>query len=387
VRNKIAAIFNLVEEKNALRPLTNRRPIATVPFAGRYRIIDFPFSSLYYARVSSAAMFLTGSGHSLYDHIRSGSQWGLDSLVGGGVFTHSQVDLEERTSERYTYYDDHKNFVDRSKSDYILLMGNKIIYNVNLRSFLEFYTYAEPDVGVIYKKMPRNLFAEDTKASYFTFDNDTEETVGGIQDLKSLSEEENEVPVSLDVMLMKKEKFYEYLAIAEQEEVLVSPTEFIRLAIEADDTVAAYEHNDYTRFVETMNDFFEANMDMLQEKNFYSLFNRTQPIITKVKNGAPTYFGNEAEVTNSQFASDCVVDGHVLNSMVHRKTTIESGADVSHSVMMYGCMIEEDAVLRYAILDKNVIVKKGVQLVGTRENPIVIKKNAVIEESIMRDGE
>ena len=69
MKNKYAAIFNLVEEKNDLLPLTKRRPVATLPIAGRYRLIDFPFSSLSNAQIRSAALFISGSGRSLYDHV------------------------------------------------------------------------------------------------------------------------------------------------------------------------------------------------------------------------------------------------------------------------------------------------------------------------------
>src|SRR5690554_1132106 len=114
MRNNIAAVVNLVEDDTKLKPLTNRRPVATLPFGCRYRLIDFPFSVLYNAQAESAALFISGSGHSLYDHIRSGSVWGLDSLAGGGVFTHSQLMLKsEKTQRKHDsfYYDDHYKYI------------------------------------------------------------------------------------------------------------------------------------------------------------------------------------------------------------------------------------------------------------------------------------
>ena len=383
MKNQIAAILNLVEDKEALKPLTNRRPIATLPVACRYRVIDFPFSSLFYAQVKSAALFLTGSGHSLYDHIRSGSQWGLDSLVGGGVFTHSQIDME---SEENAYYEDHYNFLERSRADYIVLMGGKIVANVNLRSLMEYVTFQNADAAVVYKEMPRSLFSKQTKAYYFTFEKEIRETLTGLHPLEEETEEAV-LPVSMDIMLIKKEKFRKYLKQAEVEKKLISPIEITRLALQSEDHVIPFAHNEYARFIETTSDFFETNMDLLDQENFHSLFNPIQPIVTKVKNGAPTYYGQKADVTNAQFASDCVIDGSVLQSLIHRKTTIKEGAEVAHSILTYGATIEEKAVLRYAILDKNVTVKAGVQLIGTRESPVIIKKNETVTESIFGHDE
>lgn len=387
MRNNIAAILHLMDQTEQLKPLTIRRPTATLPFACRYRLIDFPFSSLYYAQVTSAALFLSGSGHSVYDHIRSGSQWGLDSLIGGGVFMHTQIELESGTEESSLYYEDHKKFLDRSQADYILLMGGKIISNINIRSLMEYCTFKDADAAVIYKKMPRSLFYEHTEADYFTFDEINGETITGIKPLKEEMEEEKDFPVSLDTFLIRRSKFEGYLMEAERQKVAVSPSEIIRMALLSEDTVIAFEHYDYTRFVETINDFYAANMDMLDENNFFSLFNRSQPVITKVKNGAPTYYGEQADVTNAHFASDCAVNGKVTNSMVHRKTKIETGADVSYSVLTYENTIEEDVVLKHVILDHNVTVKKGVRLIGTPESPLVISKNKHIDTSIIKDEE
>ena len=384
MRNKIAAILDLTDETKYLKPLTNRRPIATLPFACRYRLIDLPFSSLYYAQVMTAALFLSGDGNSMYDHIRAGSQWGLDSLIGGGAFIHTQVDVKEKKEDAALYYNDHRDFLARNTVDYVLFMGGKLVSNVDIRPFLEYCTFKEADGVMMYKKMPRSLFGKDTATQYVSFDEKNAEYLSAINPVIELDIEENEeIPVSLEVFLIKRSKVDAYIQEAEKQQLPLSPTVLMQLALLSDDEILTYEHHGYARFIETMSDYFEANMDMLNESNFYSLFNQKQPVITKVKNGAPTYYGEKADVTLSQLASDCVIDGKVTRSMIHRKTVIESGADVSDSILTFGGIIEEDAVLQYVILDKNVTVKKGVRVIGTRENPVVIRKNTIIDTSIV----
>src|SRR5690606_9252337 len=114
MRNSFCAILNVVEDGIKLHPLTKKRPIAALPMASRYRLIYFTFTALHNAEATSESLFISGSGHSLYDHIRSGYEWGLDSTIGGGVFTHSQLDLKEtaaREGNNLTYSEDQRNYV------------------------------------------------------------------------------------------------------------------------------------------------------------------------------------------------------------------------------------------------------------------------------------
>ena len=97
-----------------------------------------------------------------------------------------------------------------------------------------------------------------------------------------------------------------------------------------------------------------------------------------MKNGAPTYYSKEADITNSQFASDCVIDGIVEDSIVFRKVTIEKTAVVRHSLIMQGSKIAEGAELDYVILDKGVKIGPGVKLKGTKKDPLVIEKDREI---------
>ena len=95
-KNRISAIVNLTEDNTVTLPLTNARPIAALPFAGRYRVIDFVLSSIAYAEIDSVAMFIGESGRSIYDHVRSGESWDLDNKIRGGIFTYSQQNWKKQ---------------------------------------------------------------------------------------------------------------------------------------------------------------------------------------------------------------------------------------------------------------------------------------------------
>lgn len=390
MRNRLAPILNLVEYTDKLKPLTDRRPVASLPFACRYRLIDFPFSSLYNAEAVSAALFIAGSGHSLYDHIRSGSTWGLDSFAGGGVFTHSQVKLKsdqnvESKHDKF-YYEDHYNYVTRSKAEYVIMMGSSFLSNIQLESVLHFHEDKNSEVTVVYKQVDREELIEDTVYTALNLNNGETDTVKGVDPVSDIPNG-NKLNVNMEMMLLSKKVFLDYLFRAKQNDMDINVNTFIQFTLDSNEPVNAYEYTGYLKVIEDINSYFAANMDMLDEDNFNALFYRADPVRTRAKNSAPTYYGEEAVIENAQFANDCEVYGTVRNSVVFRKVSIDKGSVIEDSIIMQDSCIEEDVTLKHVILDKHVYVMKGAKLEGTPENPVVIAKNSVVyPEGVTKEG-
>lgn len=385
MKTKYAAILNLVEEENKLLPLTRKRPVATLPIACRYRLIDFPFSGLFNARVRSASLFISGSGRSLYDHMRSGTSWGLDNVSGGGVFTHSQVRLKAETIEENgydDYYDDHEMFINRAKSEYVLLIGSSILANIQIDSMLNFHLDEKADITVAYKKTARDEFKRDTIFSTYDFDNDSGKEIVGVTPLSDLPYDPAPIAFGLNMLIAKTDVFLGYLAQLKEERKLVSVENILKNAIQHPETsIKGYEYTGYLKAIEDISSYFEANMEMLVEDKFNALFYRESPVLTKSKNSAPTYYGTESNVKNSLFANDCEVYGTVENSLISRRNMLAQHSSVKNSIIFQGCFIDEGADLNYVILDKRVHVEKGAKLEGTRENPLVVPKEARVLSS------
>ena len=385
MKTRYAAILNLVEEENELLPLTKRRPVASLPIACRYRLIDFPFSSLFNAKVRSASLFISGSGRSLYDHIRSGTVWGLDNISGGGVFTHSQVRLKAETIEEngyQDYYDDHEMFVKSAKSEYVLLIGSSILANVQINSMLNFHLEENADITVAYKKIARNEVKKDTIFSTYNFESHAGKEITGITPLIDLPYDSAPIAFGLNILVAKTSVFLEYLEQLKKEHKLVSVENVLKKAIQNQDiNVKGYEYTGYLKAIEDIPSYFEANMDMLIEDKFNALFYRESPVLTKSKNSAPTYYGEESNVKNSLFANDSEVYGTVENSLISRRNFIEKDSNIQNSIILQDCLICEGVELNYVILDKRVHIEKGAKLEGTRENPLVVPKEAHVLSS------
>lgn len=381
MRNNIAAVVNLVEDDTKLKPLTNRRPVATLPFGCRYRLIDFPFSVLYNAQAESAALFISGSGHSLYDHIRSGSVWGLDSLAGGGVFTHSQLMLKsEKTQRKHDsfYYDDHYKYISKSKSNYVFLTGSSMLSNIQFDSLLHFHQEKDSEATIVYKKVKRNTLLKDTVTSRLSVSDEDPTVVEAITPLADSDDDNETVKLNMNMLIIDKKTFLDYLFQARENDLSVDVPTFVTLALEEGKTAHGYEYTGYLKVIEDILSYYQANMDMLNDEHFNSLFYRAEPVLTRPKDSAPTYYGESAVVENSQFANDCQVYGTVRNSIVFRKVTIAENVEIENSIIMQDSTIEDDVQLKYVILDKHVYVKKGARLEGTPDNPIVISKDSVV---------
>jgi len=115
-------------------------------------------------------------------------------------------------------------------------------------------------------------------------------------------------------------------------------------------------------------------MDMLNAQKFYSLLYTNHKVYTRVKNEEASYFSNESQVTNAQFASGSIVKGRVEHSIVSRNCYLSKDSQVTGSILFPKVTVGEGAVVENAIVDKNVIVHPGVVIRGTKENPLVIKK-------------
>lgn len=376
--NSICAILNLTEDETALYPLTRVRPIASLPFASRYRLVDFNLSSISHAEIKSVGMFIAGSGRSIYDHIRSGSIWDLESGLAGGIFTYSQQLLkaiQEQNGDAPDFYMNHKEFITRSKGEYVIVMGSKILANVDIKAIMQHHLAKDGALTVVYKTVPRSFLENRPDEKVLKIDRD--EYLVRLTDAKDAPEDLERLAMSMNMYFMRADKMLELIQRAEAEDVQLDSDKLVEHYM-PEYQINTYEYTGYMANIDSIPAYFNANMEMLEKNKFSSLFHGSQNVITKVKNGAPTYYSKEAHVKNAQFATGCFVEGTVEDSLIFRKVNIAKGAEVRKSIIMQGAEIGEGAILEYCILDKNVTIGPGVTLKGTKDNIVVIEKNKTL---------
>ena len=372
---ELSAVIDLNEDGEALLPLTENRPVGTLPFAGRYRLIDFPLSAVTHAGVHSVGLFMPQSERSVQDHIRDGASWNLD-LIQGGVFMFPYIATRDYSDPVLCqrYYDDYITFLRRSGSTYTVIIGSSNIASVDLTAVLGYHEAGEAPITLVYKKIPQAASAPDD----WTLTLSEQGTASAILRQKDRRERPSDtVPAFMDTYLLATADLIDLLDVAAGSQTLVTLPELLRDYVLANNA-NAFEYTGYLARVTTMQRYFEASLGMLDDANYQSLMFSAVPVLTKSKNEVPTFFARGAEVNDALLGTGAYVEGKITHSVISRSVVVHQGASVENSVIMQGAKISTGSTVKYAILDKGVVIGPNLQLEGKPEAALVIGKNRTI---------
>lgn len=375
---KMCAILGNVSAFQGLEPLTEKRPLDTLPFDCKYRLIDFPLSSIANANINSIFMvFNEGETRSVFDHIGGGKEWNLDSLQ-NSYFVYFYQDFLKQKAQGLPYYSAIIDYLEKSESEYTVFLGSNMLCTIDLRAVLKTHQKQNNKITAVYKRME----VEKLSSHNQIFQIDKTGNVANVQKLEQVLDKEKQLNLSMDIFIIQTKWLIEQLIIGQANNSPTSLIKFLREKVAYTQTTA-YEYTGYLSNIDDVASYYQANMDMLDTKKFNALMYTQQKIYTKRRNEVPTYYSEDSSVKNSQCATGCIIEGSLDGSLISRRTLIKKGAKVTRTIVMSNAQIEEDAVIEYAILDKNVTVKSGVKISGSPQNPIVIQKNQVVEKDVI----
>ncbi len=366
-------IINLSEREDYIKELTYNRPIASVPFAGRYRIIDFALSNLVNAGIQNVSIFTQNKYRSLLDHLGTGKAWDLDRKNDGmfimtPMFNYYTLGIFRGDIENFK---NHIDYIHLSKQNNVVITSSHMICNVDMRKAIRSHEESGADITIVYKKA--NTCSEDFYQCN-TLSLDENGRVNGV-DINMCKRDE--CNISMEMYIMKKSLFLDIVHTC----VSRGDCDYLKDAIHKNIgkfKVMGYRFEGHLACVNSIQSYYRANMQLLSLPVSKELFFKNGLIYTKVKDEPPTKYTENAKVSNSLIASGGVINGVVENSVIFRGVQIKKGAVVKNSIIMQNCIIEENAFLRNVILDKNVRITKEKQLKGDEKYPVVIEKKAMI---------
>ena len=324
-----ATLFEDLEE------LTYHRSVASLPFGGRYRLIDFVLSNMVNSGIHSVAVFSNCENRSLMDHLSSGKNWNLNRKHDGLFFFPSpRFDSIDRGTIPFDLLAANIDFFKRSKQEYAVISNANIIFNMDFEKLLEWH-----------------------------IDNGCD-----ISDVQQNGK-------SLEVFVVKKELLKELIESRNKTGYL--GIRDVVTDINCPYKICYYHYEDYAVTINSVNSYFSASMELLNQEIWKKLFLKECPILTKVKDEPPTRYEKTAVVYNSMVANGAEIKGTVENCIIARGVKIAKGAVVKNSIIMQKSQIGENCILDYAILDKDVRVESGVRISGTKEAPIILEKGLV----------
>lgn len=371
ISSSVAGIIfaNAYDEK--VQRLTANRSIASVPFGGRYRLIDFCLSNLVNAGVSNVGIITKEKYRSLMDHIGSGIYWDLDRKSGGIRLLPPFNISKSRIYQGYVeaLYGA-KDFMVRCNAKYIVLCDARTVANVDLKEVIKLHKSSDADITVVCTK---GTEIKDNNHT-ITLDINKDGSVAltgvpnkiGAEDMRSM----DIYVFNRDKLIELVENSYENGGITVCEDIVAANIGKLK--------VMAYEHKGYVAIMDCASNYCRANFDLLNTDVRKDLFNRERPIYTKTRDDMPTRYGTHSSVTNSLVAEGCIIEGTVRNSVLFRGVTVEKGAVVENSILMQGVTVGEDAVADRVVSDKNAVISAKMTIKGNEEKAFFVEKNQTL---------
>ncbi len=365
----VVGVMDLYEDNANIRRLTTKRPIATLPFAGRYRLIDFALSSMVNSGITRIGIFLPEKSRSILDHLRSGKDWDL-ARRHDGLFYLPRVDKkgDSREGNLYSFYTN-MSFIEKSDQDYVLISETRFLYNIDFRTALRFHQNTGADITMIY-----HLEAKERP------DEATILTVGDnglVTDISNCPSVYENSKVFMGVYIMSRKKYIELVSASYER----GGSSFLVDAILRNQdnlNIYGFQHEGYVSEINSTINYYKANMDLLDPNIWEEMFMGANPVYTRVRDEAPVQYKKQAKTVNSLVANGCVIEGSVENSILFRGVKIGKGVQVKNSVIMQNCNLQEDTLLENVICDKNVVITEGKWLKGAENYPLIVEKNTVI---------
>jgi glucose-1-phosphate adenylyltransferase len=327
-------IINATHELDTFQNLTAHRSIASLPFAGRYRLIDFMLSNMVNSGITSVAIF-TGHGvRSLMDHLGCGKQWDLDRKRDGLFVFTPDGKFKNEEFGAFAHLAKNISFFLRSRQKYVVITNCNIIGTINFSTILNHHIKTEADITeVVHNGESLQTFILEKELLLGLFEQYKDQGYHSI----------------LDVVNERLDKF----------------------------KVEKYEYKEYIAIIDSLESYYKHSMDMLKSAAYKQVFTRDEPIFTKVKDEPPTRYKMGAKVGNSLIANGCKIEGEVENCIISRSVKIGKGSVIRNSIIMQKTQIEENCLLDGVIIDKDVRIESGVKLTGNAETPYVVEKGTV----------
>ncbi|PKR85477.1 glucose-1-phosphate adenylyltransferase subunit GlgD [Heyndrickxia camelliae] len=367
--DSVVGIINLINEKHFLKELTYDRCLASVPFAGRYRLIDFTLSNLIHAGVKSVAVFTKEKYRSIMDHLGSGKEWDLDRRT-GGLFILPPIHPEKEIKGDLQQFYDHIEFFQRSAADTVIISPGHHVCKIDYTDIIQNHRNKKADITVVYKKY------DGIPVQKPIYHRCSVDHTGAISDINLYTFPQKDQDICLETYIINKYILIDLIKkCVENDEY-----DFLKDIVKANLNklnINSYEFEGSMPFIHSIESFHHGNMAFLNQDIAQNFFHQDWAVYTKIKHEAPVKYSSSSCVSNSLIANGCEIEGTVENSIIFRGVKIKKGAVVKNSIIMQKGEIEEGAFVDYVITDKQVTISKD-RVVSGDLRPLVIKKAEMI---------
>ena len=354
--------------------LTEKRTMASLPFGGRYRQVDFALSNLACAGIHRVGIVTRHSYQSLMNHVGSGEEWGLEMEEGGLEYLtpYSSSTVSNYRGKLESLYSAMSFLAYGSDDELIVMIDSAILSNLDLSKVIASHVASGKDITLVTK----SGIANGNRVLDLAVKLDKN---GEIADIAVDYAAPSDYEASMDIFVLNKgwlvRQVKEHIAhnLYHMDRDLV-----LGLWQKKALSINVYPFDGVAMFNESVEEYFANSLSLTKKEIREDLFGRNHPVYTKVRDRVPTFYGENCHIENCTVADGCMLGGTAKNSILFRQVTLYPGAEVESCVIMNDTVVGEGAQLKYVILDKDVIVRPGAKLMGTPTMPVIIGRGEVV---------
>ncbi len=357
----------------SLGDLTQNRTMASLPFGGRYRQADFALSNLSSAGIRRISIISRHSYQSLMNHVGSGEEWGLE-LEQGGLEYLTPFATSAKDSYRGKLESIHTamSSLRLGNEELVVMIDSAIISNIDLHHVIASHVASGKDITVVSKAG----IANGEKQLDLALKLDEK---GNLADMAVDYVAPSDYLASMDIFVANKQWLLDRVTDHIAHNLYHMDRDLVLGGWQKGEvSVNVYQFPGVVLYNESVEEYFRNSLALIDAKVRHDVFGYNHPVFTRVRDRVPTYYGESCEIENCLIADGCMLDGEVEDSVLFRNVTICAGAEVEDCVIMNDTVVGEGAELKYAILDKDVTVSPGAKLIGTKKNPIIVKRGETV---------
>ena len=369
--NALGVIFANTYD-NLVPELVAERSMGSIPFGGRYRLIDFTLSSMANAGIDNVSVIVRKNYHSLMDHLGAGREWDLTRKRGGLNIVPPFAEKGVRIySGRVEALGSILSFLENQKERYVVMSDANIAINYDFNALLAAHQASGADVTVAYQKTE---IPEGRKNDNYTLTVDAD---GRVTELLFNDYRSGVQNLDLNIYVLERETLIKLVKDATSRGLIYFERDILAHNVNILN-IRALEYTGYVAHVCDMKSYFDENLKLIDEKNLNALFPKESPVYTKIRDDNPVRYVNGSSVSNSLLADGCVIEGTVENCVLFRGVRVKKGAVVRNCVLMQDTVVEPGAQLDCVVTDKNVRVTAEKKLSGTESFPVYVQKNHTV---------
>ncbi len=354
--------------------LTEKRTMASLPFGGRYRQVDFALSNLSAAGIRHVGIITRHSYQSLMNHIGSGEEWGMELEEGGLEFlTPYAMSTTDNYRGKLESLYSAMDFLTYGKDDeYVIMIDSAILSNIDLKSVLESHIASGKTITVVTKAGIANGAKQLDLALKLNED-------GSIADMAVDYVAPSDYVASMDIFVLSKKWLAQQVKEHISHALYHMDRDLVLGLYHADPaSINVYQFKGLAMYNESVEEYFTNSLALNDKAIRHDLFHYNHPVFTRVRDRVPTYYGEDCQIENCIVADGCMLEGEAKNCVLFRQVTVCPGAEIENCVIMNDSVIGEGAELKNVILDKDVQVRPGAKLVGTANNPVIVRRGEVV---------